>query len=142
MSWWFRRKDRKTNILKLIQIAKTWASMCAIANKIENKNINIDWFSIVWSLSNEIIRIIADNIKLNYKQEKIKQLLNSEQKINNKKNKWFKFIFENSKRYWWIKFADFISWKLRENYITEKEILDNDFIKYFVNSEISFIILE
>ena len=85
MSWWFRRKDRKTNILKLIQIAKTWASMCAIANKIENKNINIDWFSIVWSLSNEIIRIIADNIKLNYKQEKIKQLLNSEQKINNKK---------------------------------------------------------
>jgi len=36
-------------------------------------------------LSNEIIRIIADNIKLNYKQEKIKQLLNSEQKINNKK---------------------------------------------------------
>lgn len=36
-------------------MVNTWASMCSIANKIKNKDLNIDWFSIVWSLSNEII---------------------------------------------------------------------------------------
>ena len=90
----------------------------------------------------EFINIIADNLKLDYKEEYIKKLLNSDEKILNKKNKWFKFTFGNSKRYWWIKFADFIAWKLRETYINKKNEIDSDFIEYFVNNEISFIILE
>ena len=88
------------------------------------------------------LNIIADNLKLDYKEEKITQLLNEDKKISNKKSKLYKFIFWNSKRYWWIKFADFIAWKLRETYISEKQKLDKDFIEYFVNEEISFIILE
>ena len=79
---------------------------------------------------------------LDFSEEKIKDYLNNENKIFDKKSKWFTFAFENSKRYWWIKFADFISWKLRNTYINEKEIIDSDFIEYFVNNEISFIILE
>lgn len=47
-------KDYK-NILIIDDMVNTWASMCAIANKIQNKNIEVDWFSIVWSLSNELI---------------------------------------------------------------------------------------
>jgi hypothetical protein len=99
-------------------------------------------YSYISKNNKEIVNIIADNIKLDYKKEYIKKLLNNENKIYNKKSKWFTFTFENSKRYWWIKFADFIAWKLRNTYISEKEILDSDFIEYFVNEEISFIILE
>ena len=47
--------DDFNKILIIDDMANTWASMCAIANKITNKNIHIDWFSIVWSLSNEIV---------------------------------------------------------------------------------------
>jgi len=42
-------------ILIIDDMANTWASMCAIANKINKKDIIIDWFSIVGSLSNEIV---------------------------------------------------------------------------------------
>ncbi len=86
------------------------------------------------------INIIADNIKLDYKKEKIKKLLNEEKSLI-KKSK-FTFTFSNSKKYWWIKFSDFVAWKLSNVYITEKENIDKDFIEYFVNEEISFIILE
>jgi len=47
--------DNIKNILIIDDMVNTWASMCSIANKIKNKDLNIDWFSIVWSLSNEII---------------------------------------------------------------------------------------
>ncbi len=88
----------------------------------------------------ETINIIADNIKLDYKKEKIKKLLN-EKKSLIKKSK-FTFTFGNSKKYWWIKFSDFVAWKLNNVYITKREEIDSDFIEYFVNEEISFIILE
>ena len=98
-------------------------------------------YSYLMKSNNDLINIIADNIKINYSKEKIKLLLNENKKISSKKLKWYTFLFWNSKRYWWIKFSDFIAWKLREVYISEKNILDNDFIEYFVNEEISFIIL-
>ena len=67
----------------------------------------------------EKINIIADNIKLNYKKDKIKSLLNNEVILQNIwKHKWFTFAFWNSKTNSWIKFADFVSWILRERYIT------------------------
>ena len=90
----------------------------------------------------ERLNIIADNIKLDYNKETIKKLLKNDMSLYRKKSKWITFTFENSKRYGWIKFADFIAWKLREHYINNKEMLDSDFIEYFVNDEISFIILE
>ncbi len=98
-------------------------------------------YSYLVKSNTDSINIIADNIKINYSKKKIKNLLNSNKKISTKNNKWYTFIFGNSKRYWWIKFSDFIAWKLRETYISEKKILETDFIEYFVNEEISFIIL-
>ncbi len=41
-------------ILIIDDMVNTWASMCAIANKFDS-NLKIDAFSIVWSLSNEIV---------------------------------------------------------------------------------------
>ncbi|MDQ7022964.1 MAG: hypothetical protein Q9M97_05545 [Candidatus Gracilibacteria bacterium] len=43
------------NILIIDDMANTGASMCAIANKVKNKDIKIDGFSIVGSSSNEIV---------------------------------------------------------------------------------------
>jgi len=50
-------KNLNSNIKKILIIddmVNTWASMCAIANKFD-KNLQIDWLWVVWSLSNEII---------------------------------------------------------------------------------------
>jgi len=88
----------------------------------------------------EKINIIADNIKLNYKKEKIKSLLNNEVILQNIwKHKWFTFIFWNSKNNPWIKFADFVAWILRERYITWNYNKYRDFEDYCVNWEIRFI---
>ena len=89
------------------------------------------------------INIIADNLKLNYKQEDIKNLLNKSSKLKKFKiYKWFDFLFENSKNFWWIKMADFIAWKLRETFISERLKIDKDFIRLFVNEEIVIIKLK
>ena len=98
-------------------------------------------YSYLTKNNTNLINIIADNIKIDYSKEKIKTLLNENKTLFNKNSKWYTFLFGNSKRYWWIKFADFIAWKLRESYISEKEVLDSNFIEYFVNEEISFLIL-
>ena len=88
----------------------------------------------------EKINIIADNIKLNYKQEKIKLLLNNEIELENIKiHKWFTFKFANSKNNSWIKFSDFVAWILREKYISERYDRYRNFEEYCVNKEISFI---
>ena len=91
----------------------------------------------------EKINIFADNLKLNFDQDDIRNLLNKSSKLKKYKTyKWYNFVFSNSKRYWWIKFADFISWKLNMIYIKEKEEVYNDFIELFVNEEITFIKLK
>lgn len=84
------------------------------------------------------VNIIADNLKLDIKQENIRNSIN-ELKLN---KKWFSFTFENSIKFWWLKFADFIVWLLRKKYILE--INDNyiDFMECFVNKEIVFIKLK
>ncbi len=47
-------KEDYKKILIIDDMVNTWASMCAIASKIQ-KNIEIDGLSIVWSLSNELV---------------------------------------------------------------------------------------
>lgn len=101
-------------------------------------------------INNEIVKdnflkvtIIADNLKLDYKEEKIQELLNNDEVLSEFKNiKKFNFTFSNSKRYWWLKFSDFIAWILRKKYILQKEELPYNFIEYFVNDEITFLRLK
>ena len=101
-------------------------------------------------INNEIVKdnflkvtIIADNLKLDYKEEKIQELLNNDEVFSEFKNiKKFNFTFSNSKRYWWLKFSDFIAWILRKKYILQKEELPYNFIEYFVNDEITFLRLK
>ena len=88
----------------------------------------------------EKINIIADNLKLDYKKEKIKSLLNNEPILDNIwEHKWFTFTFWNSKKNSWIKFADFVAWILREKYITWNYNKYRDFEDYCVNWEVRFI---
>ena len=88
----------------------------------------------------EKIHIIADNLKLDYKKEKIKSLLNNEEILQQIwQHKWFTFIFWNSKNVSWIKFADFVAWILRERYITWNYDRYRDFEDYCVNREVRFI---
>ena len=124
---WVFSKNYKENWENYYKSLKILLTHTLRFSKIINKNFNT-------------YNIIADNIKLNYKEEKIKSLLNNDSNLSNW-NK-FKFIFANSKKYWWIKIADFIAWRLWNTYIKEKELLESDFIEYFVNEEISFVILE
>lgn len=92
------------------------------------------------------IKIIADNLKLDINEENIRNMLNNEEKILKVRNigkiKKFSFTFSNSKRYWWLKFSDFIAWILRDKYILGKKELPFWFIETFVNKEIIFIKLE
>ena len=88
----------------------------------------------------EKIHIIADNIKLDYKKDKIKLLLNNEVILQNIwEHKWFTFAFWNSKNISWIKFADFVAWILRERYINWNYNKYRDFEDYCVNWEVRFI---
>ena len=89
------------------------------------------------------VHIIADNIKLNYEQEDIKMLLNKSSKLKKFKiYKGFDFVFGNSKNYWGIKISDFIAWKLRNVFITEKEDFEKTFKTLFVNEEITIVKLK
>ena len=100
---------------------------------IEENKFNNKWLS--------KIQIIADNLKLDKKEKDIQRILKSN--LNNSLNKnflknlWFSFF--NSKKYWWLSFADFISWILRKKYIENKEELPYKFIEYFINKEIKII---
>ena len=101
-------------------------------------------------LKNEIVKnkfqnvkIIADKLKLDYKEEKIQELLNNESSLSDIKSiKKISFTFSNSKRYWWLKFSDFIAWILRNKYILNKKELPYNFIEYFVNNEVIFLRLK
>jgi len=99
---------------------------------IENNKFKDYWLS--------KIQIIADNLKLNKNQRDIEIWLNNELEqllIESKiKSLWFKFF--NSKKFWWLQFADFVAWILKRKYIDNKEELDYDFIEHLVNKEVNF----
>ncbi len=88
-----------------------------------------------------VVQIIADNLKLNINEKAIKNILNNNLNflVQKKYIKKLWFAFFNSKKYWWLAFADFISWIIKKEYIDNKEKLDYDFIKYFTNKEIKII---
>lgn len=82
------------------------------------------------------INIIADNLKLSTPAKDIKIWLRSDirlvglfRKLNVQK---VLFNFEDLKKYWWIKFADFIAWILRKKYIAKTDDLDLEFKECFI----------
>ena len=70
------------------------------------------------------VNIIADHLKLSFKERDIKNMLNNDSDLDKDKKRFaiqkFNFEFTDSKRYWWVKFSDFIAWILRKKYIAEE----------------------
>jgi len=87
------------------------------------------------------IDIISDMLKLSYSEENIRDYLKySHQKLQRKFSvQKISFTFVDSKRYWWIKFADFIAWILRKKYIWWEDELEYEFTEMFVWSRIFMI---
>ena len=109
--------------------------------------INIEWYfkdekekyiEIIWKLIWKIyiwiktykkdIYIISDNLYLDKNNKKVEKEINN---FLNKKYplyKGYKFLFVNSKWFWWVQLADLISYELRLSNINKNKIFD-DFIQ-------------
>jgi len=102
--------------------------------------------SLIWNKFNlEKIRdvhIISDMIKFSFTNKDIEKSLKIDLSIWNIRKKFniqkISFDFVDSKRYWWIKFSDFIAWILRKKYIG-KESLEEEFIEMFVREDILIV---
>ncbi len=118
-------KENGNNYIEMLTILMSFI--------IKKNKFNNNWFS--------KIQIIADKLKLNKNENYIQKLLNKNlhwlKQENYLKIIWFDFY--NSKKFWWLQFADFIAWILRKKYIENKENLPYNFIEYFVNKEIKII---
>jgi len=109
---------------------------------------------IIYSLKNNILQeksftkmnILSDVLKLDYTQEKIRNLLNQESELSRMKRDYaiqnYTFHFENSKRYGWIKFSDFVAWILRKKYISQEEDFPEWFQECLIWNDIVFITIK
>lgn len=125
---WIYIEEYKENWNNYIEMLSILTKFIIEKNKFNNNSISK-------------IQIIADNLKLDIKEKDIEKILNNkilkELKDNRIKKLWFTFF--NSKKYWWLSFADFTSGILRRKYINNNDELPYNFIEYFVNKEIKII---
>lgn len=82
------------------------------------------------------IYFFSDMMKMIFTGKNIKNALNADIDLLDVKKEFniqkIFFDFVDSKKYWWIKFADFIAWILRKRYIWWEKYLDADFEEMFV----------
>lgn len=126
--YWIYIEEYKENWENYIEMLTILLNFLIEKNKFQDENFNK-------------IQIIADNLKLNKDQREIEISINLNLddllKKYNIQDLWFKFF--NSKKYWWLMFADFIAWILRKKYIDNKEELDYEFVEYLVNKEVKIV---
>jgi len=121
-------EEYKENWENYVEMLSILVDFIITHNKFENK-----WF---WK-----IQIIADILKLDMKENHIRNKLNENlyevKNINNIKTVWLEFY--NSKSFGWLSFADFTVWILRRKYINWNDDMPYDFIKHFVNKEVKIV---
>jgi len=125
---WIYIEDYKENWGNYVEMLSILVDFIITNNKFENK-----WF---WK-----IQIIADILKLDMKENHIRNKLNENlyevKNQNNIKTVWLEFY--NSKSFWWLSFADFTVWILRRKYINWNDDMPYDFIEHFVNKEVKIV---